>query len=350
MKKKLLFVIPSLEGGGAEKVILNLANNIDRDKFDVNLILLDKRGPYVQFLKNDIKVINLNKDKARKSIISLIIQINKIKPDLILSTLTHINFIIILIRGFLKGNPKIFVREANMPSKYVKNNKIYTYLYNKSDFIIAQCQEMKDDMIKNFNINNLKVKYIYNPLDIKSIERKKIMFNPYDSKKINFVSVGRLTFQKGFDNLIDTFSIINQKISNWKLTILGDGELKEELFLKIRKLNLQDKIDIVGFKENPYPYYYYSDMYILSSRYEGFPNTLLEALACKTKVIAYDCKSGPREILCDGKYGILVKEGDSNALANSILEYLNEENLSKDRALDFSICNIVKLYEELLLS
>ena len=259
------------------------------------------------------------------------------------------------IRKLIKGNPKIIVREANTPSKSISSNKrflttLYKYFYPKADLIVAQCKEMKDDIVDIFNIDEKKITYIYNPVDIEGIKNCCKNKNPYNNNKINLLSVGRLTFQKGFDILIDAFNIVLKKIPNAHLTILGEGILKNDFQKQAEILGIRENISFVGFKENPYPYYYYSDVYILSSRWEGFPNTLLEALACGTKVVATDCKSGPKEILAGGKYGVLVNEGDYKSLADGIIKAIIGENKTSDRANLFHIKKIIKEYEKIFLN
>ncbi|MGY3313445.1 glycosyltransferase involved in cell wall biosynthesis [Peribacillus simplex] len=353
MKRKVAFIIPSLRGGGAERVIINIIRNLDYKQFDISLILLKKEGPYINLLPENIKVVDLDTLRVRKSIIPLIKAINAIKPDAILSTMGHLNLAILAIRFLLKGNPKIIIREANTPSKNITKKErffsfLYKHLYPKSDLIIAQCKDMKNDIIDFFKVEEKKIQYIYNPLDIEKIRDSREGGNPYQEKMVNLLSVGRLSQQKGFDVLINAFKIVKEKIPNAHLTILGEGSLKDELQDLAEKIGVLDEISFVGFKNNPYPYYYYADTYILSSRWEGFPNSLLEALACETKVVATDCKSGPREIIGDNEYGILVKEGDYIALAEGIIKSINGINKSKNRAANFTIEKIIKEYENVL--
>lgn len=360
MKRKVAIIVPSMGGGGAERVILNIINNIDKTKFHITLILTKKEGKYVELISSDISVIDLDSKRVRYSLIKIIKQINLIRPDVILSTLGHLNIALLAIKHFLKGEPKIIVREANTPSKNMSSlscpkkliySYLYKYLYSKADIIVAQCQEMKDDIVKYFNISSHKVKCIYNPLDLEKIKLNREENNPYLGNKINIVSVGRLTYQKGFDILLKAFKVFSKRVPNAHLTILGEGELKDDLWEQAVNLEIIDKVTFTGFKNNPYPYFYYADIYVLSSRWEGFPNTLLEALACGTKVVATDCKSGPREIIGeDYQYGILVNEGDYLSLADGIMMALSEENKTQDRANFFSIKKIIKDYEEILIS
>ncbi|MGN7241043.1 glycosyltransferase [Priestia megaterium] len=358
MKKKLAIVVPSMRGGGAERVVLNIVSNLDREKYDIRLILIKKEGPYVKFLPQDITIVDLNSSRVRNSIIKLIKELNRFKPHTILSTLGHLNLVILGIRGLLKSRPNIIVREANTPSVNLNGLSpikrtlmlfLYRSLYPKAHTIIAQCKSMKDDITSFFHISKDKVIHIYNPLDLEKINaNKSIEENPYNADNINILAVGRLTHQKGFDILLEAFKVVTKQVPNTHLTILGEGGLKEDLLRKVEELNIAKQVSIVDFKSNPYPYYYYADTYVLSSRWEGFPNTLLEALACGTKVVAIDCKSGPKEILQDNKYGILVEELGAAPLATGILNSIFGENLSQDRAHYYSIKRIIKEYEQTL--
>ncbi|HDR7272782.1 TPA: glycosyltransferase [Bacillus paranthracis] len=355
MKKKVAVIVPSLNGGGAEKVMVNIIRNLDRSKFDICLILIKKEGPYLKLVPSDVRLVDLNSDRVRYSLTKLVKALNNFGPDVILSTLGHLNLALLAIRPLLKGNPKIIVREANTPSRSITTKKrlfsyLYKCLYPKADLIVAQCKDMKEDIIELFNIDEKKIRHIYNPLDIKKIKENMNKNNPYDKNVVNILSVGRLTPQKGFDNLISAFKIVTERIPKAHLTILGEGELKDQLQAQAEELNISERLTIVDFVDNPYPYYYFAETYVLSSRWEGFPNTLLEAIACGTKVVATNCKSGPREILEENKYGILVEEENPVLLAEAIIDSTLGSNRTQNRAEDFSINKIIHEYEEILLS
>lgn len=356
--KKIAIIIPTLNGGGAERVILNIINNIDKTKCKIRLILVKKEGVYLKMIPDYVEIVDLKCKKARYSFFKLIKEINNYKADTVLSTLNYMNILLLLTRPFLRGKPKLIIREANTPSKILgnisnKKKKVLVFLYNKiystSDLIVAQCKEMKQDIIDTYRIKAEKIIYIYNPIDTEKIFTNYKNEYPYDKKDINLVAMGRLNYQKGFDNLIKAFNIVSKKVNNAKLFIIGEGNLKGELESLTIDLGIQDRVSFCGFKENPYPYLYYSDVYILSSRWEGFPNSLLEALACKTKVISTNCKSGPREIIGDNEYGDLVEVDDYKSLALAIIKTLDQENKSNERYKAFEIDNIIKQYEKILL-
>src|SRR5690554_690834 len=267
LKRKIMLLVPSLRGGGAERVMATLAANLDIEKFEIRLVLVNKEGPYLKMIPSDIPIIDLKCSRVRYAAPKLITEINNFKPEVILSTLGHLNLLLLGVRKSIKANTKIIVRHAIAPSasmrKYplIKRRlwiRLYRYLYSKSDIVLAQCSEMKKDLSTVFSLDEEKIRYIYNPLDIEGIRKAMISNNPYNKNKINILAVGRLTYQKGFDILLDAFSIVNSRIPGCHLTILGDGMLKEELEEQACRLNIQDKISLVGFKDNPYPYYYYS--------------------------------------------------------------------------------------------
>lgn len=359
MKTKVAILVPSLRGGGAERVMTTLVTNIDNKKFDIKFILVNKEGPYIKLIPKDIEIIDLNSKRARYSIPKLIKEINNFEPDVILSTLGYLNIMLLGVRRLLIGNPKIIVRHSIAPSASlntlptVKRSlllNLYKFFYNKADIVLAQCKDMKNDLISSFKLDPSKVKFIYNPLNLDHIHENMLKYNPFEDNNINLLAAGRLTNQKGFDILLKAFKIVNKKIPETRLTILGKGELDDALQNLAERLQVNDKTNFEGFVNNPYPYYYNSDMYILPSRYEGFPNTLLEAIACKTKVVSTNCKNGPREIIGNNEYGMLIEEENYQDLAVTIIKYLKEPNKTEERAEDFNLKKIINNYEDLLIN
>ncbi|WP_461611069.1 glycosyltransferase [Cytobacillus kochii] len=357
MKKKIAFVIPSLRVGGSERVVVNIVKKINREKYQIRLIVIDYNGPFKKEIPNDVEIINLGRKRLRDSVVAIFKEILKFKPDYVFSTLGYLNFLLILLIKVLKLNTKIVVRESSTPSKYINNfsplkkklySNLYKSLYPMADIIVAQCNSMQEDLVSNFNIEKNKVVTVYNPIDIESIKYKMKQKKPFDNKNINIVAVGRLVYAKGYDILLNSINLLSEKYPNIKLHILGDGPLKGDLIQLAKELNLDKKVNFLGFIENPYPYIGSADLYVLSSRWEGFPNTLLEAIACGTNVVATNCKSGPEEIIGDNNFGYLAKSEDPNSLYEVMDKALNEKKENQKRAEDFSINKIIKQYESLL--
>jgi len=360
-KKDILFVLPSLSGGGAERVTTNIINLIKKNNFNINILLINNIGPFKDLIfDNNINIINLNKKHARTSYFKLVKIINTIKPDIVFSTLQHVNILLLIFKRLYKSKPKLIIREANTPSQFMGNlnlfkKKLFLFLlktqYKKADLIIAQCNEMRDDIISTYKLNNVdNVITIYNPIDVKFIKNKSTDFNPFNDTYVNIVSIGRLTYQKGFDILLKSISIVRELYPNVFLTIVGDGELRNYLIRLSNDLNIQNSVNFVGFQNNPYPYIKYSDLYVLSSRWEGFPNTLLEAITLNKKVVSTNCKSGTFEILNDYENGIIVKTDDPVSLAEGIISSIKKEIKYSEKYKKYDATIIVKEFEKYFLN
>ena len=360
-KKDILFVLPSLSGGGAERVTANIINFIKKKNFNINILLINNIGPHKDLIfDNNINIINLNKKHARTSYFKLVKIINTIKPDIVFSTLQHVNILLLIFKRLYKSKPKLIIREANTPSQFMGNlnlfkKKLFLFLlktqYKKADLIIAQCNEMRDDIISTYKLNNVdNVITIYNPIDVKFIKNKSTDFNPFNDTYVNIVSIGRLTYQKGFDILLKSISIVRELYPNVFLTIVGDGELRNYLIRLSNDLNIQNSVNFVGFQNNPYPYIKYSDLYVLSSRWEGFPNTLLEAITLNKKVVSTNCKSGTFEILNDYENGIIVKTDDPVSLAEGIISSIKKEIKYSEKYKKYDATIIVKEFEKYFLN
>ncbi len=354
----------SLTGGGAERTVVNIINNLERESFEVVLVLGSKKNnDYIDFVSKDIKVKYLNCDRLRYCLLKLKKSIKEEKPDLLFSTLNNNNIILLLAKIFTLKKIPTFVRETNnrtQSGKSSKLNKLVTYiLYNfVSNKVIALSKGVKEDLYKNFHINNKKIEVIYNPIEVEKI--KKISQEMVeDTDKVNgeklIIAVGRLVEQKDFYTLIEAFNLVSKEV-NAKLLILGKGPLENDLKDLSKKLGINDRIVFLGFNKNPYKYMKGADVFALSSKWEGFGHVIVEAMATGTPVISTECKSGPAEIIKNNKYGILVPVGNYELLAKEITQLLSNEEMRKYysnvglmRADDFNAKNIVKEYEQLFM-
>ena len=349
--KTILFILPDLNQGGAERVITTLCNELDRSKFCPKLVLFKKEGYYLNHLKSDVEIIELNISRIRYSIFKIIPLIKKLKPEIVFTGWGEISaFLSPLIPFFSKT--KFITRETNVVSKHVTRKEILFFyrFYTNFHQIIAQSDDMKKDLIENFKINPSKIIKINNPVDFEMINELKDEIIEQDYKKSykKIVSIGNLSQRKGFDLLLNVFQYLkNEPI---KLTIFGDGRDKAELLQQKSDLQLEN-VSFFGKVNNPFPFVKQADLFILSSRYEGFPNVLLEAGACGTYSLANNCPGGINEIIQQGINGEIYDVNDAKGFANKIKEILDKsydkENIIESIKSRFSKKVIINQYESL---
>src|SRR5690625_1203892 len=363
MKKKILFFMFSLVGGGAERTVVNIMNNIDREQFEVILVLGQrKKDDYVNLVSKDIKILHLNARRVRYCILKLRKTIIEEEPEYTFSTLNPNNISLILanVLAFNKRS-KCIIREANNRTESGKvtwiNKKLTRFFYNRYSYkIVALSEGVKNDLTNNFEIIESKIEMIYNPVEICEIKQKsneEISDVKFTNNEKIIISVGRLVEQKNFPLLLNSFKIVKKYI-NAKILILGIGPLEHELKKMAKGIGVSEYITFLGFKENPYKYMKKADVFVLQSNWEGFGHVIVEAMACATPVVSTDCKSGPREIIGDNEFGLLTPVNDVDKLAKNIIEILTNERLSRryvdkghKRSLDFEASKITKQYQKL---
>ncbi len=355
MKKiSVIFILPDLETGGAERIITTIANHLSRDKFEPKILLLRKQGGYLNFLKEDIEIIDVDTERIRHSLKPILREIYRRKPDIVFSGFGEVNAYLSL---FIKLFPrtKFIARETNVVSHHItrKEIKFFYSFYNNYQKIIAQSDDMKTDLIDNFNVKEKKIIKINNPVDFDFIEKKLALSTKPECFKYNYknaVAIGNLSERKGFDNLLKVFSRL--KNENILLHILGDGKDREILHQMKDFLDLK-KVIFHGRQENPYQFLKYADLFILSSRYEGFPNVLLEAGACGTYSLVNNCPGGINEIIQNRVNGEISDIENHDEFSQKIIRVLHEtydsnsiKNSIKSR---FSKEIILDKYEKVLL-
>ena len=298
-------------------------------------------------LDKNIQIINLDIDRTYKSIFLLKRVIVSNKPDIFFSSLTHCNIMLIIANIFSIFQSKIIVKECNN-FKFQLNygpllNFLYilfvSFFYKFTYKIISVSKSLEKQLNEMLFINPKKISTIYNSLDCIEIKKKskvylkKIFNNNYPT----IVSVGKLKKQKNYFNLIKAINFLNNQKNRINLIIIGSGLEKVKLQKFILKLKLSKKIKIIPETSNPFKYMRNSDLFVLSSDYEGNPNVILEALCLKMKIVSTNCDFGPSEILQNGKYGTLVKVNDYVHLAKGIERQLKTNKLTDYP--DFKIFN-----------
>ncbi len=329
MNKRItvIFILPDLETGGAERIVTTIANHLSRDFFDPKILLLRKQGGYLDLLKKDIEIIDIKTERIRHSLKPILKEIYKRKPDIVFSGFGEVNaYLSLFIKLF--PNTKFIARETNVVSEHVTRKEIRFFykFYNNYHQIIAQSDDMMNDLTGNFDVKRSKIVKINNPVDFDFINSKLAISNKPESFRYNYknvVAIGNLSSRKGFDNLLKVFSRL--KNENILLHILGDGRDKEMLHQMKDFLGLKHVI-FHGRQENPYQFLKFADLFILSSRYEGFPNVLLEAGACGTYALANNCPGGINEIIQNGINGEVSDIDNHEEFSQMILQVLHREH------------------------
>jgi len=376
-KMKIVFLINSLDGGGAERVVSTLLNNLVA-KYECYLILMENNISYE--LDSRINILSLNEDPDISGIKKFIRLpmiayklsriISKYNFTQIVSFMYRSNYINILAKYFTKH--KVIISERIAPTSMyddsAMSSKISRFLirnlYNNADLIISVSKAIQNDLIDNFNIKISQI-VIYNPYDIKNInELSHENIDVKIDKEKSIITVGSLNKRKNQSMIIKAFKTCSK---THKLYILGVGEEEKTLKDLAKELNIEDRVIFLGFDNNPYKYLSKCDIFVLSSNSEGFPNVLVEAMICGCSVISTDCLSGPREILSPSsdikyqltnsldkvEYGLLTPINNENILKEALELMINNDKLrdnysekSKQRANDFKIEKIIKQYKD----
>jgi glycosyltransferase involved in cell wall biosynthesis len=351
LNKKIALFLPSLEGGGAERVMVNLARGFAAKGRKVDLVLVKAKGTYLDLVPENVRIIDLKGRRVITSLFRLAAYLRKEKPVSLLSAMDHANVIAILAKGIAGVNTRIVVSVHSTLSVEVEKAKSWrgkimpwfiNKTYPKADAIVAVSTGVAEDFNQETQLPLQAIKVIYNPVVTPELLQKKqeALNHPWFKKNQPpvLLAVGRLCEQKDFTTLINAFAIIRKK-SECRLIILGEGEQRKQLEALVDHLQLNDDIQMPGFVKNPYAYMVQADIFVLSSAWEGLVTVLIEALACGTPVVSTDCPSGSSEILEAGKYGRLVPVGDTQALAKAVITTMGEDvdpNRLIARANDFT--------------
>lgn len=395
MEKKVVFILETLSSGGAERAVSNVSQNLSNNIKQEIILLGDKAK--ITYNHNS-KIIFLDRYKhigTINKIIILLKRINKLKSKkkkdhaVFISFMEYPNLLNLLTNKY--STNYISVRN-HMSSKYKKGLKSFLWnysikrLYSNADKVIAVSNEIKKDLVDNYQIEQNKVEVIYNSYPVEEIQQQSTLpvEKPYKTlfDKPTITTMGSLTNQKAQWHLIRSFSEVVKKIPDAQLLLLGEGKLESYLKELTIEYNIENNVHFLGFQENPFKFIARSDVFVFPSLYEGFPNALAEAMATGVPIIASDCLSGPREILApeesdkkyieygikENRYGILTKVPDEtkysakNPITNEEFELasyigeilLNEElknyfkEQSKKRIKDFHINKIIKQWEKIV--
>jgi glycosyltransferase involved in cell wall biosynthesis len=325
-RKRLAVFAPSMAGGGAERGALKLAEGLAHRGFDVDLVLAAAEGPRLAEIPATVRLVDLGARRVLTSLPGLARYLRREKPYALASVLDHANVVALWACKLGRYPGRVVVIEQNTLSEAARHGKslrdrmmprMVTRFYPWADYVVGVSAGVVEDLAQLAGLRREKVRMIYNPIvtdDIARMARSVVHDVWFNDGSSVFVAAGRLRPQKDFSTLLRAFALVRAKRPA-RLLILGDGPERSLLEALARQLGLAGDVSLPGSTSNPYAYIARATAFVLSSRWEGLPTALIEALSCGAPVIATDCPSGPREILANGRYGKLVPVGDADALA-----------------------------------
>ena len=350
--RRLALVLPSLRGGGAERVMLNVAEGLAKSGYQVDLLIISAKGELTGIVPPNITIHNLNKRRALSAVFSIARYLRRCRFDLIISVLPHVSVITIIARIISLTAVPVLVSEHNTLSQSVRNSTsfrgrvllipILRILYRLPIHIVAVSSGVRDDLADVLNLNCESLSVIYNPVLKDGCQRHSL---PQPShpwfKEVNtpiILGAGRLTAAKNFSLLIAAFESV-RKVRDARLIIIGEGTERKNLEHLIEERGLENSVDLVGFVHDAANYMFHSNVFALSSNWEGLPTVLVEALSLGVPIVSTDCPSGPGEILRDALHYRLVSVGDLHAFSTALLELLDAPH-------EFPSDSILKKYSQ----
>ncbi|MBA1147703.1 glycosyltransferase [Ectothiorhodospiraceae bacterium WFHF3C12] len=332
--KRLAVLVASLANGGIGKMRLNLINEFVRQGVAVDLLVADRESPYMGRLDPSVRLFKLNTSHAVNSIPALYRYLRRERPDAMLTQRIRVNVAALRARRLARSRVPIYVTlntnlsaqlESMPPRKRSRQLAKLRRFYPLNDGLIAVSRGVAEDAAALIGIDVDRIRPIANPVVTPALFRgaEASANHPWlDGKsKPVLLAVGRLEPQKDFGTLLEAFARLRDE-HEARLIILGEGKLRESLQARAVELGIADDLAMPGFVDNPAAFMARADLFVLSSRWEGSPNSLTEAVALGTPVVATDCPNGPSEILENGRYGELVAMGDSAGLAAAMARAL----------------------------
>ena len=338
--KRLLILRPSMGQGGADRVTLNLLQLIDQDKFDVHLVLTKARGELFEEIPEGVNVHSLNARSLSTAWLPLMRVIRRIDPDVVFSTSSGANIIAVIARLLNGKQARLVLSERNVlyhGGKTIKRRIVVLLkrlLYHKADCITSVSGGVREDLIQTLGLSPTQIRVVYNPIvtdDLPMLMKEEINHPWFRETTPIVLGVGRLVREKDFKTLIEAFSVVHEK-RECRLVILGSGPLEADLKRLVKRLSLSRDVWFAGYDKNPFRYMSKCSVFVLSSRDEGLPGVLIQAMACGAPVVATNCHAGPAEIVTEGIDGFLVPVGDVNEMAERIEFCLVNQDASRRMA------------------
>ena len=357
-RPRILLLIPHLGGGGAERVTALLARGLSREKYELHLGLVTQKDAGQEELPTRVGIHALGASRVRFGALRLLRLAKRLKPDLILSGMAHLNFMVLFLRPFFPPGTRVLVRQNITVSSFLAEGKsprfthlLYRLLYPRADRVICQSAAMANDLAQELGIADTRLAVLPNPVEVDEI-RSASGEDRWSGSGPHLLAVGRLSQEKGFDLLLKALAAVREQFPHADLTIAGVGPEESALKAQCRELGLEAAVRFVGHVEHPSAYYPGATAFVLSSRHEGMPNALLEAAAGGLPLVALPASGGVVDLLRDQPGVWLAAEISSVSLAECLLTALQAlkpgERFAHGFIEEFRIDRAVKGYEDLI--
>jgi glycosyltransferase involved in cell wall biosynthesis len=332
-RTRVAFVLPYFDGGGSQRVGLNLLRGLPRERFAPELVLFDARGPLRELAPADAPIVDLGRARLRAAAPLLLKALRARRPDVLFSTFGYVNLALLALRPLLGFRPRLVIRENNTPSESLPRLAFgsvmalgYRLLYRRADCVICQSRRIADELQGRYGVPADRIAHLANPVEIAEIRRRAAPAIRHPGPRPRYVAAGRLTRQKGFDRLLE---MLAEQPTEAHLSILGEGGEGAALRAQARRLGLEGRVLFAGFVAEPWRYYAGADAFLLPSRWEGMPNAALEALACGVPTIATPEAGGFREAAAEAAPGAatLAEAGPAFAAAMRAVRPRGESGL-----------------------
>lgn len=334
---RLTVFLPSLAGGGAERSMGIVANGLAERGVEVDLVLAQACGPFLDEVSSRVRIVDLGRSSVVTAVPGLARHLRKTQPHALLAAMSHANVAAAMAHRLARSRARLVLSERSHFSSILREyrnlrmgltRQLMRLTYPLADRIVAVSEGVAHDLARHLGSSE-RIETIYSPVVTPSLAQLAAHepTHRWLRQRVSPVvlAAGRLIPEKEFSTLLEAFAMLRRQRPA-KLVILGEGELRDALVAQAGRLGVAGDIDLPGFDPNPYSAMRHCDVFVLSSRYEGLPGVLIQAMACGARVVSTDCPSGPREVLEGGRWGRLVPVADAAALARAIGEALDDEH------------------------
>ena len=325
---RIAIYMPTLEGGGAERAMVDLANGLRAEGLTTDLVVVRDEGPWRQLLSDDVRLVAMRSRSALPGFVKLLRYLRRARPDVVLANGASSIILAILARWFTRRFVVIARIPTNLSAGLAKVNlrwriirTLQANLLPRADAVVTNSAGSSKDIARNLPVAPEKIHTIHNPVVRPSMadEARQPVAHPWfhGHGPPIILAAGRLDPGKDYATLVRSFTLVAQQ-RDVRLMVLGEGAERRRLVKLTHELDVAHRVDFPGFHANPLAFMAKARLFVLSSTQEGMPNALIQAMACGTPVVSTDCPSGPREVLEDGHWGPLVPIGDVKSLAEAM--------------------------------